>query len=327
MCIDAFQDGGSASFQSGFGDGEGAAVKLSAPGDGYPFTILSLQFLFGDDGTTAGEGFTVSARVYDDDGDSLLADPGFPGTQLGEETGASILSSPDSVSEVAFQTPVSVAEGDVWVALFVTHDGAPGIARDAGGIVAGKNALYSGGGWLDSSDYGLTGDWILRAVVDTPSTATNPACTFVIDGEGEGEGDGEGEGEADGEGEGEVDEALFITSVNPAVGSAGTETRVTITGGGFVDGIAFRVGATDATDIAVENEGAALATVPAGLAPGTYDVIAQVGSATFVYPSGFAVMSTSCGSCAGARGAWPPIIVLATLMVVRRRSLRGRGHE
>ena len=55
---------------------------------------------------------------------------------------------------------------------------------------------------------------------------------------------------------------MFLSSINPAQAIAGAETRVTITGGGFVEGVAFRIGSTALSGIEIQNEGAALATVP-----------------------------------------------------------------
>jgi hypothetical protein len=303
LCNDDFTAGAQAAFQGGFAAGEGAAVKLEPPSDGYPFTVTAIQLLFGDDGTTAGDGFNVTMKIFDDTGTSVLGTEGYPGAEMSAFT-AGLLSSTDGVNQAILDTPLVVTSGAVWVAVFCDRDGPPCIASEsAGGFDADRNAIFSGGGWESSEFYGVSGDWIIRAVVDTPTATPNAACDFegdpIGEGEGEGEGGGEGDvGEGEGEGEGEPG-ALVITNVNPNEGVEGADVVVTLLGDGFTDATTFRIGSSSGKDVEVQSATAALVTVPGDLAPGTYDVIAQDGGDTFVFPSGFTVTpaAPSGGSC------------------------------
>jgi hypothetical protein len=178
-------------------------VKIEAPADGYPFTINKVQLLFGGDAD--GDGFNVILRIFDDDGQDAFFTDGFPGTQLYEQAEVALLSSTDGVNEAVLTAPHVVTEGAVWVAIMFQHDGPPSVANDNDGIGATRNAIFSQAdfnGWIDADPAGVAGDWIIRAVVDSPTASGNDACIF--DGEVAGEGEGEeGEGE---EGEGEEGE-------------------------------------------------------------------------------------------------------------------------
>jgi len=337
LCNDDFVAGSNAGFQDGFTADEAAAVRIAPPADGYPFTIEKIQLLYG--GAEPGDGFNVNFTIFDDDGTSALGEDGFPGTVLGEQP-AGLLSADDGVNETPLDTPVVVNDGFVWVAIFLGRAGLPSVARDEGGLDAAEsNAIFApgSGGWLTSETFGLQGDWIIRAVVDTPSSSTNDACDFegadvITEGEGEGGVEGEGEG-VEGEGEGNEGEgepgALAVTSINPSSAPQGEETRVTLTGAGFDAATTFRVGSAACEGVQVQNDGAALCTVPGTLEPGTYDVIAQQGTASVVFPSGFSVTAGGC-ACSSAQTAAPFgalfVVALArTAHRARRRSLSLRS--
>jgi hypothetical protein len=105
--------------------------------------------------------------------------------------------------------------------------------------------------------------------------------------------------------------------------------RITVTGAGFTSSTTVRVGSATCGDLAVQNAGALLCTVPSTLPPDTYDVIAQNGADVFVFPSGFTVdpagapkSSCGCNSSASAASATtslasaPPEVGLALLALL-----------
>jgi hypothetical protein len=322
LCNDSFAAGGNATFQGGFAAGEGAAVKLSAPPDGYPFTIQAIHLLFGDpSGATTGDGRIVELRIFDDDGTSAVnSSPGFPGTELyGQEI--TLLSSTEGINEALLDAPFTVNDGAVWIALLFGHDNLPSVANDDSPTgAAQRNAIYSNG-WESVALFGVRGDWIIRAVVDTPSSATSAACVFNDVGVGEGEGEGDG-GEGEGEGDGPPPGGLVITSINPTGGSAGEDVLVTITGEGFRAATSFRVGPAQCAGVQVLSAAAVQCTVPGTLAPGIYDVVAQDGRELFVFPSSFAVAAGGC-SCAG--GTLAPAWCALVAFGVRSRRRDGQG--
>ena len=74
---------------------------------------------------------------------------------------------------------VPVALNEVFVVSFTyaqapITNSSPSVVRDTNGIQSGRNALLANIGgnfiWFDSATFGLTGDWVIRAVVDCPAT-------------------------------------------------------------------------------------------------------------------------------------------------------------
>ncbi len=173
---DGFVEDGSVGFQSGFVVGERGAVTLGPVGEA--FQINKVQLLFGPSGTPE----TVNLMIFLDTGGDD------PGTLLFEGE-FDIQPSADAISELDISVEeLQVAGGSIRVALEFQHNGAPSIARDDdGSIQSGRNWIYTAGTWFDSSDFGLEGDWIVRAEIDTlgggpvTSTATGTATTGTGD--------------------------------------------------------------------------------------------------------------------------------------------------
>jgi hypothetical protein len=171
---DTFVSGGNAAFQGGFAAGEIAASRFVPPGP-FPMPLKEVLFLFG--GSTAQR--TIVLHVWNDGG---AVDPG-----------TEIYSNAYQVtgSDVAFQQidlsgeNVTVS-GPFRVGIEMTASGYPSVARDVDGTIdptanfiqAQVSSFYF---WFRSQDLGLTGDWILRAVVSDPAgmdaTATPVAMT------------------------------------------------------------------------------------------------------------------------------------------------------
>lgn len=95
----------------------------------------------------------------------------------------------DENNTIPLQVPLS--SGEVFVVSFRYSDapvvGGPSLVRDADGIGAGRNGLHALIGnsliWFDSSALGLTGDWVIRGVVDCPASAqqTDVAVGLIAD--------------------------------------------------------------------------------------------------------------------------------------------------
>lgn len=76
---------------------------------------------------------------------------------------------------------VAVALNETFVVSFKYSDPplanvSPSVVRDTNGIQSGRNALLANVGgfiWFDSATFGLTGDWVIRGVIDCPTTPQN----------------------------------------------------------------------------------------------------------------------------------------------------------
>ena len=159
---DGFDSGESAGFQAGFVSGEIAAVRLTPTEPGAQ--VLAVRLLFG--GATATR--TVTVHVWDDSAGTTA-----PGAELYsgdfEMTGSN-----EAMQEIDLSAENILVPGDFRVGIEFQADGLPAVARDDDGTIAAtRNFILADGlGWYQSQSLGLTGDWVIRAMV-TPSG--NPA--------------------------------------------------------------------------------------------------------------------------------------------------------
>ena len=156
LANDNWIDGQVVAFQGGFEPGEIAASRLVPPGP-CPCRLDAVRFLFGGASGT----HDVVLRVWDDS-------PGTdaPGPELYSKT-LQLTGSDEFMQEVLVGGAGLMIDGPIRVGLEFTHLGFPSVARDDDGIETDRNFIDANGpGWVESSTLGLTGDWIIRAVVD-----------------------------------------------------------------------------------------------------------------------------------------------------------------
>ncbi len=155
---DGFVDGQSAGFQSGFVAGEAGASRFTASGPG---TLVKVQFLFG--GGVDGVKKDLNVHVWNDT--AMTDDPGielYAGTY-------GIISADMALQEVDLTDKMVTVPATFRVGVEMLHDGLPSIARDNDDTIdpEANFVLVNGMTWSKSSDLGVTGDWIIRAFVDT----------------------------------------------------------------------------------------------------------------------------------------------------------------
>lgn len=157
---DGFVTGMTAGFQAGFVAGEIGAVKLVPPAGG-PYQLTTVTLLFGGAATTQ----DVTLHIYMD---GAGADPGAEIYQ-GDYT---LTGSDQAFSNIDLTAANVYVNGAFRVGIEFQHDGAPSIARDDDGTIdAARNfILAQGAGWVESELLGLTGDWVIRATVDSNQT-------------------------------------------------------------------------------------------------------------------------------------------------------------
>lgn len=196
---DGFVDGGQATCQQGFATGDEGAVTFSHDAD---YQLAKVQFLFCGADTTE----TVTIVVYRDTGGAVPGEVVFQGDYP-------IQGSAEALNEINFlaENLVFSAGESFRFAVRLQHDGPPGLGNDTDGTsMGGVNWIYDtlSGSWADSSGFGVTGDWIVRAVIDTlPSgaggTGTMPAATTSTTMVGAGGAGGAGGGVSDDASDGE----------------------------------------------------------------------------------------------------------------------------
>jgi hypothetical protein len=137
----------------------GAARFTAAPSD-YPFTVERVQVLLCPDGPPV----DLVLKIWSDDGSSVN-----PGTLLWEEI-VTFTPSTAFLNEVDLSLDdVTIASGSVRVGIeFLFAGSPPGLARDLDGITPQANFVYAipPGSWYFAEQLGVSGDWILRVVID-----------------------------------------------------------------------------------------------------------------------------------------------------------------
>lgn len=152
---DGFFDGQAVNFQGGFVIGEMAASRFLPPAG--TWRINRVELLFGSTNVTE----TVTLRVYDDAAQTPAPGPQqfFGDYQL---TGSATV-----LHQIDLSASNVLVSGPFRVALEFQHDGPPSVASDTdGSIQPDRNFIFAFGSWFESSTLGVTGDWVLRAVVE-----------------------------------------------------------------------------------------------------------------------------------------------------------------
>ena len=153
---DGWIDGGTVYCQAGFAAGEEGAATLGPVAA--TFTIEKIRFLFCGDTLTR----IVTLRIYLDSGNAN------PGTEI-YSADYQVAGADDALQEIDLSGEnVAVPGGGSFrVSFQFQHSGLPSISRDDDGITAGRNWINATGmGWMASDNFGLTGDWVIRAIVD-----------------------------------------------------------------------------------------------------------------------------------------------------------------
>jgi MYXO-CTERM domain-containing protein len=224
-----------------------------------------------------------------------------------------------------------------------------------------QNTMLSGS-WKTAASLGVTGDFILRAVVtynDLAPWGPGGMCATQDGGLADlGAGMDSGPpidasaldagvpdaGAADVSGAGDAaildsgsggdagpGAAPTITAISPNHGSNAAPVAVIVTGTNFVSGLTLEIGSIPATGVEVPGPTTIHATVPANIVPGTYDVVVtNPDRQSAVLPKGYTVTpgasppSSKCGCATTADGSSgvPTMVALLVLLAVRPRRRR-----
>lgn len=169
LANDGWVNGQVAAFQAGFESGEVAAVRF-VPSGPCPCSLDQIRLLFG--GSTDTE--SVVLRIWDDTALTVA-----PGLELYSDT-IQLTGTDAYMQELDLTVAGITVNGPFRVGVEFQHTGLPSVARDADGITADRNFVEASGlGWVESSTLGVTGDWIVRAVVDSVPGTLLTSDSFV----------------------------------------------------------------------------------------------------------------------------------------------------
>lgn len=174
---DSLTNFGTAVIVAGFIPGEKGASWLTSPCEG---NIVAVQILWLSTPGGAPDVLGDSIDIYRA---GTYPNPG----ALAQEIVAPLLTEGvineyrylDDDSTVPLIVPVAANETFVVAYQFseTAVAGGPSLVRDTNGITAGRNAIYANLGgsnfaWFSSEGLGVTGDWVIRAVIDCPTGGT-----------------------------------------------------------------------------------------------------------------------------------------------------------
>ena len=163
LANDSFTGVGDLMCIPGFAVEEIGAARFSPPPGSYPFTVERIQVLLCPDGPPV----DLVVKIWRDDGTSLP-----PGTLLWEEI-VTFTPSTSYFNELDLSLDdITITAGSVRVGIeFLFAGSPPGLARDLDGITPQTNFVFAvpPGAWYFSEQWGVSGDWILRVVIDANS--------------------------------------------------------------------------------------------------------------------------------------------------------------
>ncbi len=160
---DVWTDGMQTAVQGGFVAGECWGSTYVPDASHYPLRIRGFQVLISGDVEGVVQPFEIGVWTVDEN----LAPDTRIATALAEFTASSSAFS-GAEFDVLELDDIIVDEGSFAISMCLeSHDGFPGIAADVGGgILSDRNWLFTGDAWSPSEDLGLTGNWIMRAIIE-----------------------------------------------------------------------------------------------------------------------------------------------------------------
>src|SRR5688572_9990965 len=163
---DGFTDGAQVGFQAGFAAGEVGASRFVAPEAGR--RLNTVQLLYGGAAGTR----TVTLRVWDD-----TAGTAAPGAELFSGD-FDVTASNEAIQEFDLTANNVIVTAQFRVGIEFQNGGLPSIARDDDDtITASRNYIkIDSGMWFTSQALGLTGDWIIRAVIEDAASPVPDAA-------------------------------------------------------------------------------------------------------------------------------------------------------
>ena len=183
---DGLTDFSTGTIQAGFVAGEKAAAWLTTPCGG---NIVAVQVfwrsLLGGSAFVIGDAIDVHrAGSFPIPGELALS-------VLGPVLNDGVINEYrylDENNTIPISVPVS--EGETFVVAYTFSEAPPGsgpsVVNDADGIQPNRNGLYAElapgvFAWFSSSTLGVTGDWVIRAVVDCQATAVQADVSVGLD--------------------------------------------------------------------------------------------------------------------------------------------------
>ena len=332
---DDFSDGDQASYQTGFVRDECFATVFVPEDEDYPFTLTSVDLLYGGAASNGADYIMTVGFHQLDDEDMSKANAG---TGLGEE-GVGLADNTYVIQRITIEDLEIVSAGGYlsdyefeWgnpaVFLCFTDDhpesgsGQPGPANDTDGnrpTFAERNYINIGTGWKESGDFGVRGDWIMRLCVDGPNVSGGCDSDADTDSDTDSGTDSDTDSDTDTDTDTDTDVGvLSLESITPDWATEGTPVDVVLLGSGFDGTAEVSIGGLDLTGTDVVNSQTITGRSPSALPVGLHDVEVTTDDGNEYLAGAFEVLSTDSGESEGSCGctATPTKASLAWLVAL-----------
>ena len=161
---DSLVDGGTAAIQLGFVNGEVGCASFVVPAEYFPLQLKRVQFFWTSQAGDAGPSIQDSIRIYD----SGLPEPNLVFLSDPPQLIDGFLNEFDfSFFDIIFEEPTVITIGLAFSDAPNGDVNKPSLVTDIDGCQWGLNPIFAiPGGWQDTCQYGVSGDWVIRAIVE-----------------------------------------------------------------------------------------------------------------------------------------------------------------
>jgi len=182
---DSLTDFGSAAIVWGFVSGEMAGSWLTSPCDG---NLVAVQIFWRSPSGTSADVIGNAIHIYRS---GSFPNPGAEAQTIGgpvlQDNALNEWRYLDDNNTLPLVVPVTMSETMVVAFEFADAPQAgtdPSVVRDTDGNTSGRNTIYADLGssfaWFDSATLGVTGDWVIRAVVNCTTVSTDADVSVAM---------------------------------------------------------------------------------------------------------------------------------------------------
>lgn len=161
---DSLVDGGTAAIQLGFVNNEIGCASFTVPAEHFPLRLKRVQFFWISHQGNSSPSIQDSIRIYD----SGLPTPNLVFQSDPPQLIDGFLNEFDlSFFDITFEDPTVITVGLAFADAPNGDTSKPSLVTDVDGCQPMRNPIFAiPGGWQDTCQFGVSGDWVIRAIIE-----------------------------------------------------------------------------------------------------------------------------------------------------------------